>query len=202
LEKPELEAKPAEPEPTSPNLIDSLEFGLYEEKPAEVRHYNDYVNDTSLNMWCGFHMMSHLNLAIKKTFSNFYCGKVDPQFDIYDMDQNFLVFDSSDETKFSRHIIIQQLWYLQNQAYLQNKEQIAAGKANESLIVMEFSQFWLEKGFCQDLVVVIHCYDPAAVDNLKQILSTTLVKKVYQIMSTLLQVCFLLQQLLYSLISV
>jgi len=60
-------------------------------------------------------------------------------------------------------------WHLQTQAYLQNKEQIAAGKANESLIAMEFSQFWLEKGFCQNLVVVTHLYDPAAVDNLKQI---------------------------------
>jgi len=47
-------------------------------------------------------MMSHL----KKTFANFYCDNIPSQFDIYDMDQNFLVFDSSNETKFSRHIII------------------------------------------------------------------------------------------------
>jgi len=50
--------------------------------------------------------MSHLNWAIKKTFANFYCSKVPSQFDIYDMDQNLLVFDSSNETEFSRHIII------------------------------------------------------------------------------------------------
>ena len=58
---------------------------------------------------------------------------------------------------------------MQTQAYLENKEHIAGGKANETLIVMDFSQFQLEKGFCPDLVVVIHLYDPAAVDNLQRI---------------------------------
>jgi len=52
-------------------------------------------------------MMDHLKWAIKKTFVDFYCGKVPfPMFDICDMEENFLIFDSSNETKFSRHIII------------------------------------------------------------------------------------------------
>jgi len=65
-----------------------------------------YVNNTSLDMWRGVHIMAHLNMAIKKAFADFYSGKIDPLFNIYDMDKNFLVFDSSDETKFSRHVII------------------------------------------------------------------------------------------------
>jgi len=49
IEKPKLKAEPAMPEPTGLDLINSLEFGLYEEKLAKVRHYNDYVKNTSLN---------------------------------------------------------------------------------------------------------------------------------------------------------
>jgi len=48
IKKPELEAKPTKPEPTGLDFIDSLEFGIYEEKLAEVRRYNDYVTKTSL----------------------------------------------------------------------------------------------------------------------------------------------------------
>jgi len=69
FEKPELEAKPVRPKPTSLELIDSLDLGLYEEKLAEVRKYNDYVNNTSLNNMRGAHLMSHLKWAIKKTFA-------------------------------------------------------------------------------------------------------------------------------------
>jgi len=106
FEKPKLDAEPAKPKPTGLNLIDDLELGLYEEKLAEVRHYNDYVNNTSLNMWRGVHIMTHINMAIKKAFEDFYSGRIDPLFDIHDMYENFLVFDSSNETKFSRHVII------------------------------------------------------------------------------------------------
>jgi len=42
FEKPKLKAEPAKPEQTGLDLIDSLEFGLYEEKVAEVRCYNEY----------------------------------------------------------------------------------------------------------------------------------------------------------------
>jgi len=45
-------------------------------------------------------------MAIKKAFADFYSGKIDPLFNIHDMDKNFLVFDLSNETKFSRYIII------------------------------------------------------------------------------------------------
>jgi len=76
LEKPELEAKPVRPKPTSLELIDSLELGFYEEKLAETRNYNENVTKTSLNVWSGVHMMSHLNWAIKKTFANFYCSNI------------------------------------------------------------------------------------------------------------------------------
>jgi len=48
FEKPKLDAKPVKPEPTGLDLIDNLELGLYEEKLAKVRRYNDYVNKTSL----------------------------------------------------------------------------------------------------------------------------------------------------------
>jgi len=68
FENPELEAKPVKPKPTGLELIDSLELGLYEEKLAEFRHYNDYVTKTSLNMWHGVHLMDQLKQAIKKTF--------------------------------------------------------------------------------------------------------------------------------------
>jgi len=60
FEKPKLKAKPAKPEPTGLELIDNLELGLYEENLAKVRCYNDYVNNTSLNMWRSFHITSHL----------------------------------------------------------------------------------------------------------------------------------------------
>jgi len=106
FEKPELDAEPAKPKPTGLNLIGDLELGLYEEKLAKVRRYNDYVNNTSLNMWCGVHIMTHLNVAIKKAFADFFSSRIDPLFNIHDMDKNFLVFDFSNETKFSRHIII------------------------------------------------------------------------------------------------
>jgi len=49
--------------------------------------------------------MSHINWAITKAFAELYHGKVN-MLDIPNVVQNFLVFDSSDETKFSRHIII------------------------------------------------------------------------------------------------
>jgi len=46
------------------------------------------------------------SVHIKKAFADFYSGRIDPLFNIHDMDKNFLVFDSSDEAKFSRHVII------------------------------------------------------------------------------------------------
>jgi len=48
----------------------------------------------------------HHGTAIKKAFADFYSRKIDFPLDIYDTDRNFLVFDSPDETKFSRHVII------------------------------------------------------------------------------------------------
>jgi hypothetical protein len=51
VEKPELDDEPAMPEPIGDELLNSLEFCLYEEKLAKVRHYNDYVTKTSLNRW-------------------------------------------------------------------------------------------------------------------------------------------------------
>jgi len=60
FEKPKLEAKPVKPGPTSLELIESLELGLYEEMLAEVKHYNGYVTKTSLNMWCSVHWMGQL----------------------------------------------------------------------------------------------------------------------------------------------
>jgi len=46
----ELKAEPAMPKPTGLELINSLEFGLYEENLAEVRHYNEHITNTSLNL--------------------------------------------------------------------------------------------------------------------------------------------------------
>jgi len=105
IKKPKLEAEPAKPEATGLDFIDSLEFGLYEEKLAEVRRYNDYVTKTSLNeMRCTL-LMNHIKVAIGAAFSRLYFSKgvpVNPTF----VEENLLVFDSSDKTKFSRHIII------------------------------------------------------------------------------------------------
>jgi len=52
------------PEPTGLNLIDSLEFGLYEENLAEVRHYNEHITNTSLNEMPGVHLMNNIKTAI------------------------------------------------------------------------------------------------------------------------------------------
>jgi len=104
FEKPALEAKPVKPEPTGLGLLDRLELGLYEEKLAEVRQYNDFVNKTSVNMCHGYHLMDHLKEAIRKTACTFYYTKA-TILNIHDLDENLLVFDSSDETKFSRHVI-------------------------------------------------------------------------------------------------
>jgi len=48
FEKPKLEAEQARHKSSGLELIDSLEFDLYEEKLAEVRHYNDYVINTKM----------------------------------------------------------------------------------------------------------------------------------------------------------
>jgi len=106
FEKPKLEAKLAMPEPTGLDLIDSLEFGLYEEKLAEVRCYNEYITNTSLNDMHGVHLMTHIKMAITKAFAELYYGKVNMLDIPANVEENFLVFDSSDETKFLRHIII------------------------------------------------------------------------------------------------
>jgi len=106
LKKPELEAKPAKPEPTGLNFIDSLEFGLYEEKLTKVRRYNDYVTKTSLNEMRNVHLMNHIKIAITAAFAKLYYGKVDILDLPANVEENLLVFDSSDKTKFSRHIII------------------------------------------------------------------------------------------------
>jgi len=105
FEKPEFKDELVKPEPTGLELIDHLELGLYEEKLAEVRHYNDYVNNTSLKNMHGAHLMFQLKWAITKTFAKLYYGKVNI-LDIPNIEENFLVFDSSDETMFSHHIII------------------------------------------------------------------------------------------------
>jgi len=103
IEKPELEAKPAKPKPTGLDLIDSLEFGLYEENLAKVRHYNDYITNTSINEIRGVHLRNHIKMAITTAFSKLYYSKVGLPANVED---NLLVFDSSDKTKFLRHIII------------------------------------------------------------------------------------------------
>jgi len=106
IKKPELKAEPAKPEPTGLDFIDSLEFGLYEEKLAQVRLYNDYVTKTSLNEMPSTMLMNHIKVAIRAAFSKLYCSKGDILGLPADVEENLLVFDSSDETKFSRHIII------------------------------------------------------------------------------------------------
>jgi len=106
FEKPKLKAELAKPKPTGLDLIDCLEFGLYEEKLAEFRRYNDYVNNTSLNEMRSVHLTTHIKMAITKAFAELYYGKVNILDVPSNVEENFLVFDSSDETKFSRHIII------------------------------------------------------------------------------------------------
>jgi len=77
LKKPELETEPAKPEPTGLDLINSLEFGLYEENLAKVRRYNDYVTNTSLNEMHSVHLMNHIKIAIGTAFSKLYYSKFD-----------------------------------------------------------------------------------------------------------------------------
>jgi len=106
IKKAELEAKPAKPKATGLDFIDSLEFGLYEEKLAQVRHYNDYVTKTSVNEMHGTMLMNHIKIAIRVAFSKLYCSKGDILGLPANVEENLLVFDLSDKTKFSRHIII------------------------------------------------------------------------------------------------
>jgi len=106
FEKPKLKAKPAMPEPTGLDLIDSLEFGLYEEMLAKVRRYNEDITNTSINEMHGVHLMNNIKTAITKAFAELYYGKVDMLDLPADVEENLLVFDSLDQTKFSRHIII------------------------------------------------------------------------------------------------
>jgi len=75
IKKPKLEAKPAKPEPTGLDFIDSLEFGLYEEKLAQVRCYNDYITKTSLNEMRCVQLMNHIKVAIRAAFSKLYFSK-------------------------------------------------------------------------------------------------------------------------------
>jgi len=106
FKKPNLKSKPAMPKPTGLDLINSLEFGLYEENLAEVRCYNEHITNTSLNEMRGAHLMTNIKTAITKAFAKLYYGKVNILDLLADVEENFLVFDSSDETKFLRHIII------------------------------------------------------------------------------------------------
>jgi len=76
FEKPELKSKPAMPKPTGLTLINTLEFGLYEEKLAKVRCYNEHITNTSLNEMHGVHLMTHIKTAITKAFAKLYYGKV------------------------------------------------------------------------------------------------------------------------------
>jgi len=69
-------------------------------------HYNDYVTKTSLNEMCCVQLMNHIKIAIGAAFSKLYYSKGDILGLPADVEGNLLVFDSSDETKFSRHIII------------------------------------------------------------------------------------------------
>jgi len=75
--KPKLKAKPAMPKPTGLNLVNSLEFSLYEEKLAKVRRYNDYITNTSLNEMHGVHLMNHIKTAITNAFAELYYSKLD-----------------------------------------------------------------------------------------------------------------------------
>jgi len=106
IKKPKLEAKPVKPEATGLDFIDSLEFGLYEEKLAQVRRYNDYITKTSLNEMSCVQLMNHIKIAIRVAFSKLYCSKGDILNLPANVEENLLVFDLSDKTKFSRHIII------------------------------------------------------------------------------------------------
>jgi len=64
------------------------------------------ITNTSLNEMCCVHLMTHVKTAITKAFAELYYGKVNMLDIPANIEENFLVFDSSDETKFSRHFII------------------------------------------------------------------------------------------------
>lgn len=59
----------------------------------------------------------------------------------------------------------QQLASKQIQTYLQQKQMLASGLAlDEAILIQDFSQFSLNKGFQQDLIITIYTYDPEAPD--------------------------------------
>jgi len=70
-----------------------------------VRRYNEHTTNTSLNEMCGVHLMTHIKTVITKAFAKLYYDKVNRLDLPANVEENFLVFDSSDETKFLRHII-------------------------------------------------------------------------------------------------
>jgi len=106
FENPKLKAEPAMPEPTGLELIDNLEFGLYEEKLAKFKHYNEHITNTSLNDMSSVHLMNNIKTSITKAFAELYYGKVNMLDLPANVEEKFLVFDSLDETKFLRHLII------------------------------------------------------------------------------------------------
>ncbi len=58
------------------------------------------------------------------------------------------------------------LWSVQTKAYQEQKEKVAQGQADECLVVLDFSQFSLEKGFHQVLIIVIYTHNSEAPDGL------------------------------------
>jgi len=64
------------------------------------------VTKTSINEMRGVHLMKHIKMAITTAFSKLYYSKVDILGVPANVEDNLLVFDLSDKTKFLRHIII------------------------------------------------------------------------------------------------
>jgi hypothetical protein len=63
----------------------------------------------------------------------------------------FLIIQSSNSYFYN-----QVLWSVQTKAYQEQKEKVAQGQADECLVVLDFSQFSLEKGFHQVLIIYTH----------------------------------------------
>ncbi len=73
----------------------------------------------------------------------------------------FLIIQSSNSYFYN-----QVLWSVQTKTYQEQKEKVAQGQADECLVVLDFSQFSLEKGFRQVLIIVIYTHDSEAPDGL------------------------------------
>jgi len=88
------------PQPTHIFIV-VFSFTNYIKRVGKTKDRSEELNEMH-----GALLMNHIKMAITTSFAKLYYGKVDILDLPADLEENLLVFDLSDKTKFSRHIII------------------------------------------------------------------------------------------------